>query len=104
MRESEIEAHLVRRVEAVGGTADKFTSPARRSVPDRLVSFPARLGTNLRMSKPYRAVFVELKAPGKKPTPAQLRDHERRRALGADVWVIDCKEQVDDFINYYWPA
>lgn len=104
MRESEIESYLVQRVQAVGGTAEKFTSPARRAVPDRLVTFPKRPGTNLRVSKPCRVVFVELKAPGKKPTPAQLRDHERRRAMGAEVWVIDSKEGVDEFVNHYWPA
>jgi hypothetical protein len=56
------------------------------------------------MSQPCRVVFVELKALGKSPTAAQLRDHERRRALGAEVWVIDSKEGVDDFINNFWLA
>ena len=103
MRESEIEAYLVRRVEAVGGTAEKFTSPARRSVPDRLVTFPKRPGTNLRVSKPCRTVYAECKATGAKPTAAQLRDHERRRAMGSEVWVIDSKEGADEFVNHYWP-
>jgi hypothetical protein len=40
LREADIEAYLVKRVEALGGTAEKFSSPARRSVPDRLISWP----------------------------------------------------------------
>lgn len=86
MLERDIEKLLVARVRALGGSAEKFTSPGRRSVPDRLVILP-----------PGRVIFVELKSPGKKPTPAQLRDHERRRALGCDVRVIDNKDAIDAF-------
>lgn len=85
MRESAIEAYLVRRIRALGGMAEKFTSPGKRSVPDRLVILPDN-----------RIIFVELKANGKKPTENQLRDHERRRALGCTVLVLDSKEGVDD--------
>ena len=84
MLESRIEAALVRRVKALGGMAEKFASPGRRSVPDRLVTLPGG-----------RVIFVELKAPGKVPTDNQRRDHERRRALGCDVRVIDSLEAVD---------
>jgi hypothetical protein len=45
------------------------------------------------------AIFVELKAPGKKPTPAQQRDHERRRAMGFRVEVLDSIEAVDEFVE-----
>lgn len=86
MLERDIEKLLVARVKALGGSAEKFTSPGRRSVPDRLVILP-----------PGRVIFVELKAPGKRATPAQLRDHERRRALGCDVRVIDNKDAIDAF-------
>ena len=85
MRESIIEAYLVRRIKALGGMADKFVSPGKRSVPDRLVTLPDN-----------KIIFVELKATGQKPTGNQLRDHERRRALGCTVLVIDSKEGVDD--------
>ena len=86
MLERDIEKALVKRVKALGGMAEKFTTPGRRSVPDRLVTLPNN-----------RVIFVELKAPGKKPTDAQLRDHEKRRLLGADVRVIDSIEQVNLF-------
>ena len=84
--EGKIEAALVRRVKSLGGTAEKFTSPGRRSVPDRLVTLPGG-----------RVIFVELKAPGKQPTDKQAKDHERRRALGCDVRVIDSLDDANAF-------
>ena len=86
MLETPIEQALVRRVKSLGGMAEKFQSPQKRSVPDRICLLPKG-----------RIIFVELKASGKKPTDAQLRDHEKRRLLGADVRVIDSIEQVNLF-------
>lgn len=83
--EKEVEAHLVKRVKERGGIPYKFTSPARRSVPDRICVMP--LG---------RVLFVELKRPGGKPTPQQDREHQRLRALGAVVLVLDTKQAVDE--------
>lgn len=83
MLERDIEAYLVKRCKEIGALCDKFTSPQRRSVPDRLITFNGRV------------LFVELKATGKKPTEAQVRDHERRRAAGAEVVWLDSKESVE---------
>ncbi|WP_145518015.1 PDDEXK family nuclease [Yersinia mollaretii] len=80
-REDSIEDHLVKEVKKAGGIAYKFISPGRRSVPDRLVLLP---GGNV--------IFVECKAPGEKPTTAQLREHEKIRALGFIVRVLDSKD------------
>jgi len=44
-------------------------------------------------------IFVELKAPGKKPTKKQARDHRRRRKMGCDVRVIDSVEVARAFPN-----
>lgn len=88
MRESTIEKRLRKGIEALGGLCEKFTSPGRRSVPDRLVSLPGG-----------RIVFVELKAPKKEPTPLQAKDHARRRALGFDVRVINTIEKVENFLE-----
>ena len=84
--EERIEAAFVARVKALGGMAEKFTSPARRSVPDRLVTLPGG-----------RIVFAEIKNIGKKPTLAQQADHARRRALGCEVVVIDTMEAANAF-------
>lgn len=53
MKESEIEARLVRGVKALGGVAYKFVSPGNVGVPDRVVVLPGG-----------RVIFVELKAEG----------------------------------------
>lgn len=87
MLERDIEAYLVKRCKEIGALCDKFTSPQRRSVPDRLITFSGRV------------LFVELKATGKKPTEAQVRDHGRRRAAGALVYWLDSTQQVDWMIN-----
>ncbi|EAS6351712.1 VRR-NUC domain-containing protein [Salmonella enterica subsp. enterica] len=79
-RESLIEKHLVAEVKKTGGVAYKFVSPGRRSVPDRIVLLPGG-----------RLVFVECKAPGEPPRADQLREHERLRALGFSVVVLDSK-------------
>ena len=86
MLEEDVENALVRRVKKLGGTAEKFISPGRCSVPDRLVTLPGGA-----------IIFVELKAPGKKPTEKQARDHERRRKMGCDVRVIDSVEAARAF-------
>ncbi|EIV4686601.1 VRR-NUC domain-containing protein [Salmonella enterica] len=79
-RESLIEKHLIAEVKKAGGIAYKFVSPGRRSVPDRIVLLPGG-----------RLVFVECKAPGKPPRADQQREHERLRALGFAVVVLDSK-------------
>lgn len=89
MKESDIEKYLVGRVKAAGGMAYKFVSPGRSGVPDRMVCFPGG-----------RILFVELKAPGRKPTPLQTRRHEELRDLGFSVWVIASMEAVDEFIEW----
>ena len=82
--EKDIEAYLCKRVKELGGMCEKFTSPQKRSVPDRIITLPNNT-----------VIFVELKAPNKKPTELQHRDHEKRRAYGCTVLVIDSKEGVD---------
>lgn len=88
MMESTIEAYLRDRVKEIGGKAYKFVSPGNNGVPDRLVCLSGG-----------QVIFVELKAPGKKPTALQLRQQEKLKQLGFPVWVIDSKDKVEDFIK-----
>jgi hypothetical protein len=88
MLEKTIEQALCKRVKELGGSCDKYSSPSRRAVPDRIVMLPDNT-----------LIFVECKAPGKVPTIAQKNDHDRRRAMGFDVRVIDSMEQVNAFPN-----
>ena len=85
MLEKTIEQALVKRVKELGGMAEKFVSPGRRSVTDRLITLPGVI------------IFVECKAPNKHPTPLQELDHQRRRALGCDVRVINTLEDARAF-------
>ena len=96
MLEKDVEAHLRDKVHDADGIAFKFTSPARRSVPDRLVLMPITSEEHREIVGRY-VRFVELKAPGKKPTDAQLREHARLRALGFKVHVIDNKPDTAAF-------
>lgn len=95
MRESDIEAHLVRRVRELGGEVRKVAWIGRRGAPDRLVVLPADVcwhgATN--------AVWVELKAPGQKAKPHQVREHERMRAMGQHVVVIDSIDGVEELLS-----
>lgn len=61
-----------------GALCYKFTSPQRRSVPDRMIIFPSGL-----------LVFIEFKAQGKKPTPAQEREIGRLTEFKQEVLVCD---------------
>ena len=60
----------------------------RRGAPDRLVMLP---GATL--------WWVELKAPGKKPTKAQRHEHERMGRMGQHVFVIDSIEGVEELLK-----
>lgn len=86
--EKTLETRLRKGVERMGGLCEKFTSPGRRSVPDRLVTMPGG-----------KVWFVEMKAPGKDATLLQALDHERRRAMGFDVRVLNSREKVDAFLK-----
>lgn len=84
MLEKDVEKYLVDRIKKLGGIAYKFTSPARRSVPDRLIILPR---------KPVE--FAECKRPGGDLTVKQKLQIELLRSLGVTVHVIDTKEKVD---------
>ena len=75
------EAKVVQRIKALvksyGGEVRKVEWSGRRGAPDLLVLVPGH------------HFFVEVKAPGEKPRPEQLREHERLRAAGFDVFVSD---------------
>lgn len=93
MRERDIEAYLVKRVKAMGGEVRKVQWVGRRGAPDRLVLLPRD------KTWPFiTPVWVELKAPGKAAEPHQLREHERMRALGQRVVVVDSLAGVDEVL------
>lgn len=83
--EAKIETKVCDYGKTLGIENRKYVNPARRSAPDRI--FFAK-----RRPHPF-VFFIEFKRRGKKPTPAQLAEHEFYRRLGFFVFVVD---NVDD--------
>lgn len=92
MTEKQIERYLVKETEAIGCWCLKFPPLFFRGFPDRMVLVPKS------KRKPARVVFVELKRLGLQPTLIQTKVHQRLRALGFEVHVLDSKESIDTFI------
>lgn len=97
MRERDIEDYLVKRVKAMGGEVRKVQWIGRVGAPDRLVMLP--FNESLYSGRLKTTVWVELKAPGAKPRPSQLREHDRMRAMGQRVEVIDSLEGVEALLS-----
>ena len=77
MRESTVEKAVCRHAEACGWMVLKLGGAGDRGKPDRL------------FLKDGRALFIEFKAPGKRPTALQARYLERLRAAGFSAVVVD---------------
>lgn len=77
--EKVIEAKVCDYAKQLGCLVYKFTSPSRRSVPDRLFIMPGGKGV----------FFIEFKRAGQKPTAAQEVEIEKIRAKGVRVYVVD---------------
>jgi hypothetical protein len=86
--EKYIEQKLVKAVKELGGIAPKFASPGLDGVPDRIVLLP--MG---------RIAFIELKAPGKKMRPLQVKRKRQLEALGFLVYCIDGIEQIYEVLK-----
>lgn len=87
MRESDIRKALKVRVEAHGGEVRAVSWLGHRNAPDVLVILPGK----------WHA-FVETKAPGKRPTAAQQREHDFMRSAGIFVDVISTEAELDAFL------
>ena len=88
-RESTIEKGLIRECKKLNWLCYKFTSPGRRSVPDRIV-----FKTN------GQIFFVELKAPGKEESKNQFREQKKLRDQGCVVYsTIDSLEKIKELIE-----
>ncbi len=76
--EKDIETKIVLFAKSLGAIVYKFTSPSKRSVPDRVFVLPGG-----------RVFWMELKRRGQKPTPSQAVEIEKLRKQGATVYVVD---------------
>jgi hypothetical protein len=80
--EKQIERSVCEYAKSIGFLVYKFTSPERAAVPDRLFITPKGV-----------VFFTEFKREGAKVTPPQDREHERLRAQGVTVFVVDSVEK-----------
>ena len=88
MREKAVEAKLTEAVRQSGGIAPKFVSPGFDGVPDRLILLPDG-----------KLAFAEIKAPGRKMRPLQVRRKRQLETLGFSVYCIDRPEQIGGILD-----
>lgn len=118
LRESQIEKRLVQRVKDTGGECRKVRWIGRPGATDRVimrdgdkeaVDFLKRLGVShlsdedvarvARIVVGQYILWPELKAPGKKPEPHQVREHARMRKMGQRVEVVDSYERIEEILK-----
>lgn len=83
MRESAVRKHLHERIKALGGEHRAMKWIGRDHAPDDFCMLPGR------------HFWVEAKRPGKAARDGQLREHDRMRAAGCEVLVLDTIEKID---------
>ena len=87
--EAKLEAAVKKWADEKGWYCRKFTSPSNRAVPDRL------------FLKEGRVVFIELKAPGRKPTKAQEMELQWIREHGGEAYWADNLDDVKTILRGY---
>ena len=94
MKESVVEAYLVKQVRRAKGEIRKVKFVGHDGAPDRMVMLPH--------NHPLAPiVWVELKSATGKLRPAQVREHDRMQALGQMVYVIRTKLEVDAMLELW---
>ncbi len=88
MREKTIEQKLKIAVRGVGGIAPKFVSPGLDGVPDRLILLPGG-----------HMAFAEVKVPGMRLRPLQVKRKRQLESLGFRVYVIDNPDQIGGVLD-----
>lgn len=88
MSERAIEYKLKKGVEAFGGMCLKFPPIFFRGFPDRIILMPGG-----------HVLFVETKAPKRRPSIVQKKVHQSLRDLGFRVEVIDSMEDVETLLT-----
>ena len=89
-----LEKHIERKVcdyaKQCGFLVYKFTSPQRRSVPDRLLISPHGV-----------VLFIEFKQTGKTPTEGQEREIQRLKDKNVPVFVVDDIDEGKRIVGLY---
>ncbi len=88
-----IEAKFVKAAKRARCLVRKLQWGCRNGAPDRLIIFPDG-----------RLYFVELKSPGRKPDPHQLREHARLMGYGQRVYTLDTEQAINAFFEEHTHA
>lgn len=109
--EGKIQYYAMAKLKAKGCLVRKISYEGRRGCPDLLVLVPYRVGVPgksvpwLVWPKEAQTMFLEIKKDEQtKPDPHQQREHERMRAVGADVRTIGSKAKVDSLVAELFPG
>lgn len=93
-KEGRVQKYAKDRFEAIGGLVRKLSYENRVGAPDLLVILPGGI-----------VWFVEVKKDeNTKPDRHQLREHERMRKRGANVFVVGSFKQIDTLIAGYYSS
>ena len=89
--ERDLEAYGKKQLQGIGCLVYKFSSPAKRGVPDSIVILPDGA-----------VVFIEYKHPNGQGKLSKLQEIEIKkiRAKGCYVAIVDSKAQVDLWVEY----
>ena len=88
--EKDIEKAVAEYAEKRGILQRKFKTPGRRNAPDRIF-----------FQQPGICFFIEFKDTGKIARPGQIREAEKLRRQGFDVWFVDNIQTGKEVIDHY---
>lgn len=86
--EHKIEGQLIKEVKAHGGLCIKINTTSMTGLPDRLLLLPRG-----------KFAFVEVKRPGIKPRPIQVKRMNDLKQLGFQCFVLDNLKQIEPIIE-----
>lgn len=90
IREKDIEAKVTKWARDRHFLTYKFVSPSQRGVPDRV------------FIRDGYVIWIEFKAPGKKPTPLQAHTIKKMQDEGCRVYVFDNAEDAIAKLEEYY--
>lgn len=103
--EGKIQTYAQEQLKKRGCLVRKISYEGRRGCPDLLVLVPGVGAVGFNFYRDPKTLLLEIKKDEQtKPDPHQQREHERMRAVGADVRTIGSKAQVDELVKELWPC
>ena len=103
-----IQTYAQEQLKKRGCLVRKISYEGRRGCTDLLALVPGRPGKGILWDAwpcDPKTLFLEIKKDEQtKPDPHQQREHERMRAVGADVRTIGSKAQVDELVKELFPC